>query len=310
MKNYPFTFVILLSVSAMLLTCTTKKADYSSWEIHHGSKEGIKYSSLTQIDTSNVHQLRVAWTYHTGDADTLGSQIQCNPIMIDGVLYGVGPQMKLFAIDALTGKEKWVFDSQSDDRYNFNRFVYHILINSRGVTYWTDGKNDKRIFFTAGDRTYAIDASTGKPIPSFGDQGSIDLHDDLDRDVKKLFVVNTSPGIIYKDLIILGTRVDEALPAAPGHIRAYDVRTGKLKWIFHTIPHPGEFGYDTWENKNAWQFIGGANVWSGFTLDEKRGILFAPTGSSTYDFYGGNRKGTNLFANSLLALAEASTIRS
>lgn len=297
--------ITFIPFAALLIAaCTNPNADYTSWEVYNGTKEGMKYSSLSQIDASNVSQLQVAWTYNTGDADSEhGSQIQCNPIIVDGVLYGVGPQMKLFAIDALTGKEKWVFDS--NDKNNLNRTAFHILINSRGVAYWSDGKDDKRIFFTAGSNTFAIDARTGKPIPSFGNSGAIDLHDNLGREVSNLFVVNTSPGIIYKDLLIVGTRVDEGLPAAPGHIRAFDVRTGKLQWIFHTIPQPGEFGYDTWENKDAWKFIGGANVWSGFSLDEKRGILFAPTGSAAYDFYGGNRKGSNLFANCLLALDAA-----
>jgi quinoprotein glucose dehydrogenase len=298
---------ILLSSLILLISCSEPSKEYKSWTVYNGGNEAMKYSSLMQIDTSNVSQLQVAWTYHTGDADTVyGSQIQCNPIMVDGVLYGVGPQMKLFAIDALTGREKWVFDSNSKTPTDINpMFLQHIMINSRGVAYWTDGKDDNRIFFTAGSNTFAIDARTGKPIPSFGNNGSIDLHEGLDRDVKDLFVVNTSPGIIYKNLIILGTRVDEAPPSAPGHIRAFDVITGKLKWIFHTIPQPGEPGYETWEDKNAWKHMGGANTWSGFSLDEKRGIVFAPTGSAAYDFYGGKRKGANLYANCLLALDAA-----
>ncbi|HEX5168783.1 MAG TPA: PQQ-binding-like beta-propeller repeat protein, partial [Cyclobacteriaceae bacterium] len=186
-----------------------------------------------------------------------------------------------------------------------NRSAYHNMINARGVAYWTDGKDDRRIFFTAGSNTFAINADTGEPILTFGTNGSIDLHDGLDRDVDDLFVVSTSPGVVYKNLLIMGTRVDEAPPSAPGHIRAYDVITGKRQWIFHTLPQPGEFGYETWENKDAWKYIGGANTWSGFSLDEKRGILFAPTGSAAYDFYGGKRTGSNLFANCLIALDAA-----
>lgn len=293
-----FAFLVLLIVG-----CTTPPKEYKTWKAYNGSAEAIKYSTLTQIDTSNVAQLQVVWTYRTGDADTLnGSQIQCNPIIADGTLYGVGPQMKLFAIDAATGKEKWVFDANAQTDFDANRMAFHIMINSRGVAYWTDGQQDRRIFFTAGSLTYAIDANTGKAIPTFGDNGAIDLHHDLGREAKDLFVVSTSPGLVYKNLLIMGTRVNEAPPSAPGHIRAYDVLTGKLQWIFHTIPQPGEYGYETWEDKNAWQHIGGANVWSGFSLDEDRGILFAPTGSAAYDFYGGKRKGSNLFANCLLAL--------
>lgn len=286
---------LLAFFAILVLGCATPPKEYKTWNAYNGSSEAIKYSSLTQIDTTNVTNLQVAWMYHTGDADTLnGSQIQCNPIVIDGTLYGVGPQMKLFAIDAATGKEKWVFDANAPTVFDHHRTSFHIMINSRGVAYWTDGQQDKRIFFTAGSLTFAIDATSGKPIPTFGKGGFIDLHEDLDRDAKDLFVVSTSPGMVYKNLLLLGTRVNEAPPSAPGHIRAYDVVTGKRQWIFHTIPQPGEFGYETWEDKNAWQHIGGANAWGGFSLDEERGILFAPTGSAAYDFYGGKRKGANL----------------
>lgn len=299
-----------LPAFCLCLSCSSSgDNNYTGWSNYGGSKDMIRYSSLTQVDTNNVTQLKVAWTYHTGDADTVNhSQIQCNPIVVDGILYGVGPQMKLFAIDAATGEEKWVFDANSKTDFDANRFAFHIMINSRGVAYWSDGKEDKRIFFTAGSNTYAVDANTGRPIKSFGNNGYIDLHNDLGRDVKDLFVVATSPGIVYKDLLIIGARVDEAPPSAPGHIRAYNVRTGKLQWIFHTIPQPGEFGFDTWEDTTAWKYIGGANTWSGFALDEKRGIVFAPTGSAAYDFYGGKRKGANLFTDCLLAL-DASTGR-
>lgn len=307
MKNETTVLPILLIAAWIIsISCSSPDRKYIGWGAYNGGKEGLKYSSLTQINTTNVNQLQVAWAYHTGDADTVHhSQIQCNPIMVDGVLYGVGPQMKLFAVDAATGVQKWVFDVNAKTEFDSNRSAFHNMINSRGVAYWSDGATDKRIFFTAGSSTFAIDATTGKPILSFGDNGSIDLHENLGRDVNDLFVVSTSPGIVYKNLIILGTRVNEAPPSAPGHIRAYDVVTGKLHWIFHTIPQPGENGYETWEDKEAWKHIGGANTWSGFSLDEERGILFAPTGSASYDFYGGNRKGANLYANCLLALDAA-----
>jgi quinoprotein glucose dehydrogenase len=273
--------------------------------VNGGSKETIRYSSLTQIDTTNVNELQVAWTYHTNDADTVNhSQIQCNPIVIDGVLYGTSPQMKLFAIDAATGRQRWVFNP-FDSIATANKSFFYIMNNCRGITYWSDGKNDKRIFYTAGNDLLCINAETGKLQTQFGVNGKIDLHDGLGRDVKDMFVTNTSAGMIYKDLIIIGTRVDEGANAAPGHIRAYNVRNGKMKWIFHTIPQPGEFGYNTWDDSIAYKHIGGANTWSGFSLDEKRGILFAPTGSSSYDFYGGKRTGDNLFADCLLALDAA-----
>lgn len=273
--------------------------DYQNWGKYLGDNSVSHYSSLQQIDTSNVHQLKVAWEYHSGDADPKAypTFIQCNPIIVDGVLYGSSAQLKLFALNAVTGKPLWVFDPFADTTMTK-------LKRNRGVTYWKHG-NDKRLFYTGGPYLYAIDAKTGKPIVSFGDQGKIDLHNGLGRDVKDLFITSTSPGIIYKDMLIMGTQVSERDDAAPGDIRAYDVRTGKLKWIFNTIPHPGEFGYETWENKDAWKYIGGANNWAGMSLDKKRGVVYLSTGSATFDFYGGLRNGQNLFANCILALNAA-----
>lgn len=297
-------FLIILSFLFFLSACRSgSERSYSDWKVTSGSKEGTHYSSLDQIDSSNVTGLKIAWEYHCGDADTAKhSQIQCNPIIINGIAYVTSPQLRLIALDAGSGKEKWKFNPQTSGKEKDG--LHFVLNNNRGVTYWED-KKEKRIFYTAGSMIYALNAEDGTMLRSFGDSGRVDLHEGLDRDVKDLYVAATSPGIIYKDLYILGSRVDEGPSAAPGHIRAYDVRTGKLKWIFHTIPHPGEFGYDTWDDPEAWKHIGGANSWSGFTLDEKRGILFAPTGSASFDFYGGKRKGNNLFANSLLALNAA-----
>jgi len=293
-------------VAALLLftSCADKKKEYISWQVTGGSKEGIRYSSLSGIDTGNVNQLQVAWMFNTGDADTAAfSQMQCNPIIIDSVMYVTSPTLKLFALHAATGKKIWEFNPDSLHR---NKSWWHfIIVNNRGVTYWTDGKGDERIFFVTGSILNCINAKTGELVKSFGYDGIKDLHEDLGRDVSNLLVIATSPGIIYNDLYILGSRVNEGPDAAPGHIRAYDVRTGKLRWIFHTIPQPGEFGYDTWEDSVAYKHIGGANSWSGFTLDEERGILFAPTGSASFDFYGGKRRGQNLFANCLLALDAA-----
>ena len=293
----------LLVMGFYLSACSDNRhAAYKSWDIAGGSKESIHYSELNGIDTSNVSRLKVAWVYHTNDADTVhSSQIQCNPIIVDGILYGTSGRMKLFAIEAATGVQKWMFDpadTSGGKKISFN------LNNNRGVTYWSDGA-DKRIFYVAGFNIYSIDANTGKIISSFGNKGLVDLHEGLDRDVKELFITASSPGIIYKDLLIMGSRVDEGPAAAPGHIRAYDVRTGKQQWIFHTIPHPGEPGFETWEDSIAYKNIGGANAWAGFSLDEKRGILFAPIGSASFDFYGGKRKGANLYADCMLALDAA-----
>jgi quinoprotein glucose dehydrogenase len=295
--------LIFISFS-LLCSCNSSETSYDEWKVYGGNYENNHYSSLTQVDTNNVQHLKVAWTYHTGDMDTLNhSQIQCNPIIADGVLYGTSPLMKLFAIDAATGKQKWVFNPF--DSLSVNKRMFFVLNNCRGVTYWSDA-NAKRIFYTAGPNLYSIDAVTGKPDTAFGKNGKIDLHDGLGRDVKDLFITSTTPGVIYKDEIIMGTRVDEGAAAAPGHIRAYDIRTGKQKWIFHTIPQPGEYGYETWDDTAAYKHIGGANAWSGLTLDVKRGIVFVPTGSASFDFYGGKRTGNNLFADCLLAL-DAST---
>lgn len=305
------------SCTALLLSCLVfaffsvsckpgAKEAYKNWSVYGGTKDALHYSTLTEIDTSNVTRLAVAWTYHTGDADTLfHSQIQCNPVIIDGILYGITPKMKMIALDAATGKQQWVFDpgnNMSTDTSAQTRIMMAFSNTGRGVTYWTDGKNDKRLFYTAGDHLICLQAADGKPIPGFGNNGRIDLHEGLDRDVKDRFITSNTPGIIYKDILIIGSRVAEDATAAPGHIRAYDVRTGKLKWIFHTIPQPGETGYEVWEDKAAWKHLGGANCWAGMSLDEAKGIVFVPTGSVSFDFYGGKRLGSNLFGNCVLAL--------
>lgn len=291
----------LLLISVCILSCKNSK-NYDNWNVYGGNKEANHYSSLKQIDTSNVGQLQISWVYHTHDADSAMTQIQVNPIVIDSVLYGVSPKLKLFALNAASGKEIWNFNPMDDSSAKAKGPGFFSMNVCRGVTYYTDGKEDKRIFYSANSQLYCINAVTGKPVSSFGTDGKIDLHNDLGRDFSDLYVATTSPGIIYKDMIIIGDRVSEEADAAPGHIRAYDVHTGKLRWIFHTIPEPGEYGYDSWDNKEAWKHIGGANAWSGFSLDENNGILFAPIGSASYDFYGGKRLGNNLFANSVLAL--------
>jgi quinoprotein glucose dehydrogenase len=288
-------FVFLISA------CHTQPDPYQEWRSVNGNSTGNKYSSLKQLDTSNVQELKVAWTYHTGDADTAGhSQIQCNAIVVNGTIYGTSPQLKLFALNAETGREKWVyqpFDSTAGaKKVNFN------LNNIRGVAYWTDGAGDERIFYTAGSWLLAIDAKTGKAIESFGEKGKVDLRDGLGVDARDLFVTATSAATVYKDLLLTGTRVSESMDAAPGHIRAYNVRTGKQEWIFHTIPYPGETGYETWEDKNAWKMTGGANNWMGMIIDQKTGIAYVPLGSASMDFYGGKKRGADLFADCLVAL--------
>ena len=298
---------IFIPVLLFLHACSGKpSATYDGWETYAGTPDGNRYSALGQITPENVTRLQPAWQFSSGDKDTAGrSQIQCNPIMVDGILYGTSPKLKLFALDAATGKPKWVFDPAADTDPAADPLAYMKV--SRGVTYWEDeqGQNG-RIFYSVGPKTYAIDTETGRPVPGFGKGGYFDLAEDLDHtsDVPPA-VAGTTPGIVYRDLLIIGMRLSEGSDAAPGHIRAYDVRTGKRRWIFHTIPHPGDPGYETWEDPMAWKWTGGANNWAGMALDEERGIVYVPTGSATPDFYGGTRKGRNLFANSLIALDAA-----
>ena len=272
----------------------------TDWPVYLGEGSS-QYSGLEQITRDNVGRLEVAWTYRAGDADTEHdrTQIQTSPIVVDGVLYGVSPTLKLFALDASNGAVRWEFDPFSAGA------VVRRGGTSRGVTYWAEG-DDRRIFATGGSRLFAVDAATGIPIATFGNNGVVDLHDDLEagRDVSDLFVISNTPGVIFENLLILPTRAAETNPAAPGHVRAFDVRTGEVVWVFHTIPHPGEFGYDTWP-ADAWQRVGGANNWAGMSVDHQRGLVFVPTGSATPDFYGGDRLGANLFANTLLALDAA-----
>ena len=268
------------------------------WPAHGGNAGHTQFSPLDQINTGNVARLAVAWVHHTGDARPDDrSQIQCNPIVVGPVLYGTSAGLKAFALDAATGRELWTFDPFAGPGER------PIGVN-RGVMYWEDG-DDRRILFGAGSHLYALEARTGRPVAAFGRAGRVDLREDLGRDVTGLHLVSTTPGVVWRDLVIMGMRVGEGpAPAAPGHIRAYDVRSGRLRWTFHTIPWPGEAGYETWP-EDAWKRVGGANAWSGISLDAERGVVFAPTGSAAYDFWGGNRLGANLFANCVLALDAA-----
>lgn len=301
--------IMLCAVTIFYCSCKNKPTApptaYSGWQTYAGTKEGNRYSSNDEINLSNVYHLKVAWTFSTKDKDTANrSQNQCNPIVVNGVLYGTSPKLKLFALDASTGAQRWIFDPASVDTAGKNDPMAYYKV-SRGVIYWQNAKGgEKRIFYSVGSKTYAIDAEAGTPVKTFGLGGYIDLTKDLGRETKS-FVAGTTPGVVYHDLFIVGTRVAESADAAPGHIRAYDVRTGKMRWIFHTIPHPGEKGYETWQDTAAWKKFGGANSWAGMSLDEKRGMVYIPTGSIGGDFYGGFRKGQNLFGNSLLALDAA-----
>ena len=272
--------------AAILTACSG--VNPNDWPVYSGNDEHTHYTTLDQISPENVAQLEVAWTFDTGDAFP-GSEMQANPIVIDGVLYATTPKVNVVAVDAATGVERWRFDPVDGGPPGPRQ-------RHRGVTVTGD-----RVIFSYRTQLYALDRLTGVPIPTFGDGGSIDLREGLGRPVDGLSVGASTPGVVFEDVIIIGTRVPESLPSAPGDIRAYDVETGALRWSFHTIPHPGEFGYDTWP-EGAWQIAGGANAWSGVTVDMKRAMVFAATGSASYDFYGANRVGDNLFANSVLAL--------
>ena len=274
---------------ATVLTAQDSHGAEQDWPAYGGNPEGTRYSPLTQINRSNVGQLQVAWQFDRGGSLPSG-RFQAQPIVVDGILYTVTPDSSLVALDGATGRLKWSW--KSGDRTSV-----------RGLTYWTDGK-EQRLFAAFGRYIYAVDPVSGKPFPDFGRGGRIDLHYDLDRDPEQQSVSLTTPGVIYKDLYIVGGRTPESLPASYGDIRAYDVRTGKLRWTFHTVPRPGEFGYETWP-KQAWTYTGAANNWAGMAVDVKRGIVFVPTGSAAADFYGANRVGDDLFANTLLALDAA-----
>ncbi len=287
---------MLLSLQALLSAShgsaqQSPAGKWNEWAVYSGGPDSIRYSTLKQINRENVNRLKIAWTFDTGDAYP-GSEMQCNPIVAGGVLFATTPKVNVIALDPATGKLLWRFDPQEGGEMIGK-------MRNRGVNYWSDGK-EERIFVAVRQRLYALDAKNGKPITSFGDGGWIDLRDGLGREPKEIVSLNT-PGIIYKDLLIVGSILPETLPAAPGDIRAYDVRTGQLRWSFHTIPHPGEYGYETWP-KEAWKYAGAANNWAGMAVDLKRGLVFVPTGSAAYDFYGANRVGDNLFANCLIAL--------
>lgn len=260
----------------------------TDWPIYGGQLEGDHYSPLTQINQRNISKLKVAWTFDTHETGGL----QTTPLIVGRVLYGLTPSQKVFALDAATGKQLWQFDSGIKGTQP-----------NRGLTWWSQG-SENRLFVGVMNFLYCLDPATGMPIASFGENGRIDLRKNLRGDYTKQSIALTAPGIIYKDLIVVGGRNPETHPAPPGDIRAFDVHTGALRWAFHTIPHPGEVGYDTWP-KDAWMTAGAANNWSGMSLDAQRGILYVPTGSAVDDFYGADRVGNDLFANTLLALDAA-----
>jgi quinoprotein glucose dehydrogenase len=263
------------------------------WRTYLGDLSSRQWSPLEQITRGNVTDLEVAWTYHAGEPAASGLQLQFNPLVVNGILYGSSPNLVLFALDASTGEELWRFDPGVGS---------WAASPSRGAAYWREG-DDERIYFGARSLLYAVDARSGQLVDEFGAGGVLDLREGLGRDLSAdmMGVTVTTPATIFEDMILIGGRVNEGEGAAPGYVRAFDARTGTTRWIFRTIPMPGEFGADTWP-VDAWKTAGGANSWAGITVDPERGLAFVPTGSATPDFFGGARAGNNLFANSLVAL--------
>ena len=257
----------------------------TDWSTYNGGVSGDHYSELKQITVSNAHLLKQAWRV---DLSTKGG-LQTNPLVVGSILYGYTPDLQVLALDGATGKQLWKFDP-------------HIIGSqpSRGLTYWSDGKEARLLAYVM-NYLYELDPITGKPIAGFGENGRLDLRKDLDSDYNQNTVALTTPGVLYKDLLIIGFRAPETNPAPRGDIRAYNVRSGNLSWSFHTIPHPGEDGYATWP-AGAWKTAGAANNWAGMAVDSERDIVFVPTGSAVSDFYGADRIGNDLFANTLLAL--------
>ncbi len=289
MKKYSF----LLFLVFVLFFVGCNHQNERTWSMYKADAESSSYSVLKEINKENVHQLQLAWIFKPGDAEEGArfSASQCNPIIIDGIMYVASARRRIYAINAASGEKIWSFDPY-DGGPGGGSF--------RGVTYWEDGY-DKRILFTGGDNLIALNAATGKIISEFGNNGKVSMNVGIRDDPEKISIKPTSPGIVYKDLLIIGNEVSELYGAQPGYIRAYNIRSGKLEWTFHTVPKPGEPGYDTWP-KDAWKYAGGANSWGGMSVDEKRGIVFLSTGSPSYDFYGYDRIGKNLFGNCVVAL--------
>jgi quinoprotein glucose dehydrogenase len=288
----------LRAAALVLVTCACTAAAAlgaagEDWPEYLGDASRSHYSTLDQINTSNVASLKPAWEYHSG----VFGQMQCNPIIVHGVLYGATGTSDIFALDAATGRQLW--------RFTVPTAVDPVLANDRGVTFWTDGK-DERILCTIDSWLYAIDARTGVPIKDFGNGGKASLKAGLGPQAQEKWVASTTPGTLFGDLLVMPTRVSEDQDAAPGWIQAFNVRTGTVAWVFVTVPYPGDFGYETW-SKDTYKNIdvGSANCWAGMAVDRARGILYVPTGSAAPDFWGGHRIGKDLFADSLLALDAA-----
>jgi len=286
-----------LSIIVVLIgSWTTFNDEDNGWGIYKGDEKSTSYSKFDQINLSNVSTLQNAWTFQMNDVPQGGSPMssQSNPIIVDGIMYANSGKQWVYAINAQTGKQIWAFNALAEGEPT---------AASRGVTYWANGE-DKRIIYSAGNYLLTINAKTGKLITSFGQKGKVNLNVGVRDDPSKISVTLTTPGSIFKDLIIIGSRLPDFYGAAPGYIRAYNCKTGKLVWTFHTIPHPGEKGFESWP-KDSYKYAGGVNCWAGMSIDIKRGMVFLALGSPTFDYYGADRIGANLFGNCVLALDAA-----
>ena len=283
----PATLSLLLSLF-LFASCNSgsNTYDHKTWKQYGGGPDQSKYFDGSQITRENVSQLKVAWIYPSGDS----LFYFFSPIVVDTMMYVLAKNFSLVAVNALTGKEIWIHANLQG-------------ISRRGINYWeSNDKNDKRLLITLNNTLQAIDALTGKSIMTFGNKGYVDLRENLDRVPSSIRRIQAMmPGFVFKDLVIVGSAPGENYFSPPGYVRAYNVVTGKLEWTFHTIPQPGELGYDTWP-KEAYRYAGAVNVWSEISIDEKRGIAYLPIGSPTYDYYGADREGSNLFGNCLVAL--------
>ena len=289
-------FLIVATTMLLVVGCKQSFNNDRTWTVYKADANSSSYSPLDQIKVSNVSQLQPAWTFTINDLpkDAQPASNQCNPIIVDGVMYATSSKRLAYAINAATGEQIWSYDPFDGGGGGGV---------GRGVTYWESG-DDKRILFAAGNHLVAVDARTGKPIDAFGEKGKVNLNVGVRDNPANIAVTMTSPGIIYKDLIIVGSRLPDLYGTPPGYIRAYNCKTGELAWTFHTIPLPGEPGYETWP-KEAYKYAGGVNNWAGMALDNERGIVFMSLGSPTYDFYGADRIGQNLYGNCVLALEAA-----
>ncbi|MBL8211591.1 MAG: pyrroloquinoline quinone-dependent dehydrogenase [Bryobacterales bacterium] len=281
--------VFLPALFALVASSAMAQQPYTTWRDYGGTADAAQYSALKQIHKGNVRQLQVAWRFATGD----NNKYSFNPLVVDDVMFVMAKNSSIVAINAATGAEIWTYTPPQPIT----------AITNRGINYWeSKDRSDRRLLFASNQSLRALDARTGKVITSFGNNGAVNLKEGLDRDPATLRIVQSmTPGKVFENLLILGSATNQGYGSAPGDIRAFDVRSGKLVWQFHTVPRPGEFGYDTWP-KDAWKRVGGANVWAEFSVDEKRGMVFAPTASAKYNFYGADRSGANLFSDCLLAL--------